>query len=166
MATRLVGTALIIGLLTASAAFAGTAERSAVQRVLVVRIVSPPTSFFDSTPECPGGGSTVPLASVSGRPQGEASLCISEVIPTRRGFVEIGTMTLELAEGSIVAAVRIAFAFSADGSRALQLGAGTVVDGTGTYAGASGWIRGGGPIVLGPDGPEPNLTYVVRLGAS
>jgi hypothetical protein len=160
----MVGAALLIGLLSASAAFAGTTKGSAAQRALVVRIVSPPT-FFDSTPECPVGGSTVPLSSPSGGPLGHATLCNSEVLPTSRGFIEIGTMTLELREGSIVAAVRIAFVFSRDGSRALQLAAGTILHGTGEYEGARGWIRGGGPIVLGPDRPEPNLTYVLRVAA-
>lgn len=164
MTIRLVGTALAIALFTASAAFAGTADRSAGQRVLVVRIVSPPT-FFDSTDECAAGGSIVALSSLTGRPLGQATLCNSEILPTSRGFVEIATMKLELSGGSIVAAMRIAFIFSPDGSRALQLATGTILEGTGAYEGARGSVHGGGPIVFGPEGPEPNLTYVIRVAA-
>ena len=56
------------------------------------------------------------------------------------------------------------YRFTADFSIAIHLIVGSVVGGTGVYAGASGSLLGGGPIRIDPDGtPRPALTEVLIL---
>jgi hypothetical protein len=56
-------------------------------------------------------------------------------------------MTFDLAEGTIAADVRVVMRFAGDGTHARQTLAGTIVDGTGEFAGAHGTISGGGSAV-------------------
>lgn len=130
---------------------------------VVVGIATPPT-FLGPTPKCPALRSHVQLQSEDGAQLGTSLLCV-QVANFDQGtgiFTEIGTLTVVLPGGTLETAVTIEDDFA--GFRIVaQTLTGVVTDGTGLYLVASGAIAGGGTIVLGPDGPEPDLTFTIDL---
>jgi hypothetical protein len=130
---------------------------------VVVRIATPPT-FLGPTPKC-ALRSHVQLQSEDGGQLGTSLLCVQVPIPDecREICTEMGTLTLFLPGGTIKARVTIEDDFGGF-PIVTQTLTGVVTRGTGVYLGASGSITGGGTIVLGPDGPQPDLLFAVELG--
>ena len=153
---------LLVGmaLATAGAAEAGNPIQSSP---VVVRIAGPPT-FLGPTPQCPAGRSHVQLLSVDGGQLGTSHLCVQTASfdESTATFTQIGALTLHVPGGKIETAVTIVDDFT--GFPALtQTLAGSVTSGSGHYLGATGSISGGGTILFGPDGPQPDLTFTVAL---
>jgi hypothetical protein len=151
---------LVLLLLLTGVGFAHAA--SPIQRdPVTVRIVSAPT-FLGATPKCPALRSHVQLQSVAGTQLGTSLLCVQvATFDDATGiFTEIGTLTLYLPGGTIETAVTIVDDFAGFPIVTQSL-TGDVVDGTGIYRGARGSITGGGTIFLGPQGPQPDLTFTV-----
>jgi hypothetical protein len=131
---------------------------------VIVRIATPPT-FLGPTPKCQALRSHAQLQSVDGGQLGTSLLCVQEAnFDERTGiFTEVGSLTLYLPGGTIETAVTIADDF-AEFPTVVQTLAGVVTEGTGAYLGASGSIIGGGMIVLGADGPQPDLIFTIEIG--
>jgi hypothetical protein len=76
-----------------------------------------------------------------------------------------GTLTFELAQGTLRAAVRIDQRFAADGRHARQVLHGTILGGSGRFQSARGTIDGGGTDEEYPPGHivASNLSYRVTM---
>ena len=76
-----------------------------------------------------------------------------------------GAMTFVLPNGTLRADVRITQIFEPDGRHAEQKLTGTVISGTGRFAGARGTISGGGSVDENPPGQiaDSDLRYTVAL---
>ncbi len=84
--------------------------------------------------------------------------------PQNCTVTETARQTFSFREGTVVVAARLIYRYNSDFSFALHTISGTVVGGTGRYAGASGWLVGGGPIRIDPDfTPHPQLTEFLIL---
>jgi hypothetical protein len=109
--------------------------------------------FLIRAPVVGGGTQRTCLTAVDGFPAPRAVL-------RSRGWMEF-----VLRRGTLRVRVRITQRFGADGVRARQTVSGTVVGGTGRYAGARGTISGGGSVVDWARGLGPvDLRYTIRLG--
>lgn len=157
---------LVLPLLLAVAlAGAGIAEAgNPIQHdPVVVRIASPPT-FLGPTPQCPAFRSHVQVQTADASQLGTSLLCVQVAnFDDETGtFTEIGTLTLYLPGGTIDTAVTIVDDFTGFPIVTSTL-TGDVTGGSGIYLGASGSISGAGTVVVGPDGPQPDLTLTVDL---
>ena len=151
----------------AALALSAGATAVAAPGTLVVRIVDTPT-FLEPTPECPAGRGEAQLWSPRGAIVGSVENCIhrSDFACSEAGcrLVENALQTFRLAGGTISVRAKLTYRFNADFSSAIHVIVGSVVGGSGVYAGASGTLFGGGPIRFDPDGtPHPALTEVLIL---
>jgi hypothetical protein len=145
-----------------SSAAASTATREAI----VFRIVDTPV-FLEPTAECPYGRGEAQLRSLRGAIVGRVENCVlaSEFsCEGRCTLTERARQTFHLRDGTIDVSARLIYRFSDDFSFALHTISGSIVGGTGRYAGASGWLVGGGLIRFDPDfTPHPELTEILVL---
>ncbi len=130
---------------------------------VLVRIADPPI-FLVATPQCPVERSHVQLLSRDGHQLGTSLLCVqtANFDESTATFTEIGTLTLYVPGGKLETAVTIIDDFTGFPILTQTL-TGSVTGGSGTYLGAAGSIIGGGTILFGADGPQPDLTFSVAL---
>ena len=154
--------ALIVGALVA----AGTAQAGGnpIQGdPITVRVEAP--IFIGPTPGCPAFRVHTRLLSESGTVIGSSMLCASSATfdEATATLTEVGTLTLYLPGGTILANATLADAFGGY-PIVTQTVSGAVVAGTGLYLGASGTLSGGGTIVFDENGvPHPHSTLVIDL---
>ena len=158
---------VVVAALAALALSAGATAVAAAPGALVVRIVDTPT-FLEPTAECPAGRGEAQLRSPHGAIVGSVENCIHRsdfaCSPAGCTLVENALQTFRLAGGTVYVRARLTYRFNADFSSAIHVIVGSVVGGSGVYAGASGALFGGGPIRFDPDGtPHPALTEVLIL---
>jgi hypothetical protein len=150
----------------AVAAIAAPAATAAPEAI-VVRIVDTPT-FAEPTEACPHARGFAPLRSPGGAIIGRVENCIltDEFSCTPRSCSRVDTAreTYFLRDGAIETRVLRVYRFNSDFSQALFSITGSIVRGTGRYAGASGVLVGGGVIRFDPDfTPHPSITEVLLL---
>ena len=158
---------VLVAALAALALSAGATAAALAPGPLVVRIVETPTPLEPLPAGCEGGG-VAQLRSPQGAIVGSVENCIlrSDFACSQAGctLVENALQTFQLAGGTVSVRARLTYRFNADFSSANHVIVGSVVGGTGAYAGASGALIGGGPIQIDPDGtPHPALTEVLIL---
>jgi hypothetical protein len=117
---------------------------------------------------CPGGQLRAPILSRSGKPLGTSLVCVlgTSVAHPRDGapgdLTEQVVETDSLRGGGIVSRQRQVFRFNHAGTKAQATFRGTVIRGTGAYGGATGRVRGGGPMGV-VNVSQPNLTVTITL---
>ena len=142
--------------LTAAAAPSDAATASAI----VVRVTS--VDFLPPTEDCLFRAAS-PLTPIRGS-AGALEVCFEtfELGCDGRCQFGTGTATWTFPEGRIFTRFRVA-EFFVDEATVVAFWTGTITGGTGAYAGATGHLRGDGRIVFGPEGPQPDLRFVLAV---
>lgn len=152
---------LLLALLCAMAALvAATPAHSAEKGAIVVRVTS--VEFLPPAGDCLFGAVS-PLQPIRGS-AGTLEVCIKTFNLGCNGRCQTltGTATWSFPTGQIFTEIRIV-EFFLDESTTVALWSGRITGGTGEYAGATGALRGGGRIVFGPAGPEPDLIFALVI---
>jgi hypothetical protein len=134
-------------------------------RTIRYRITEAPL-FTDGPGSCEFSG-TVAIEAIDGQVLGTTTLCVKKV-EERFGppyqFIERGRLVVELPDGALYIKVTFTDTYNSDFTSAAHDARGTINRGTGRYDGATGTLRGSGPILFDSDGtPQPFLTYRVKL---
>ena len=123
---------------------------AARQSTLPLTLAGTPANLA-ATPGCPGGRTSLPIVARGGRRIGSSLVCVGEARKTERPGFAVGTILEKVVEtdvlraGSIRSRATYTFRFvRPDGSLARVTIRGSVVGGTGRYAGARGSTRGAG----------------------
>jgi hypothetical protein len=121
-------------------------------------------TFAEPSSQCPEGTIGFDLQSPAGAMAGTGSSCIQRIRPLGTFGQHVhAVLELQLAHGSLTVDSTIEEIFLSESSEA-QLWQGTVVRGTGRYAGARGKLVGGGTLAFNPDGSvDSTVVYVIRL---
>jgi hypothetical protein len=148
------------------APFAAPAQPDPQRTVTVVKIED--VVFTGPTTDCLDVAA-FPLLSAAGERLGSGTACLKGgdfacfPIPFAGcRQTTLSTFTFNLPGGSITAPMTLKEVFTSESSL-VQVGRGNIVGGTGAFVGATGRVRGGGPIRFTAEGIEANLAYVVRV---
>jgi hypothetical protein len=161
MVTRTASVLAAVIALAAVAAAVASAARS-FPNPIVMRATAIPT-FLGPTSSCPAGRAHEQVTNLDGRVIGAFEFCFATFAGDPiAGDVATGVATFYLACGTIETTLTLAETPIADG--VVQTDNGSVTRATGTYAGASGPLTGGGAIVFDANGvPHPDLTLTIAL---
>jgi len=129
---------------------------------IVLRATATPT-FLGPTPSCPAGRAHERVTNLDGRVIGAFEFCFASFVGDPfTGDVATGVATFYLEGGTIETTLTLNETPIPDG--VFQTDTGGVTQATGTYAGASGTLSGGGAIVFDANGvPHPGLTLTIAL---
>jgi hypothetical protein len=155
---------LLISLLPVFPMTAAASHRG--QRTISYRITEAPIFTDGPAGVCFFTG-TVAITSLDGETIGTTTLCVKKVdekVGPPYRFIERGRLVVEFADGSLYFAVTFTDTYNSDGTAAAHDARGTITRGTERYRGATGTLRGSGPILFDGEGtPMPFLTYRVTL---
>jgi hypothetical protein len=161
MVTR-AASALAAAIALAAVATAVASAAPSFPNPIVMRATAIPT-FLGPTPSCPAGRVHEQVTNVDGQVIGALEFCFATFVGDPiTGDVATGVATFYLPGGTIETTLTLGETPIADG--VLQTDNGSVTRATGTYAGASGPLSGGGAIVFDANGvPHPDLTLTIAL---
>jgi hypothetical protein len=155
---------VLLALLTMIPMTAAAGHRG--ERSIWYRITDTPTFSEGPLPVCEFTD-TVAIEALSGEALGTTTLCVKKVVYDEGppfSFTEYGRLEVDLPHGSIYFKVAFTNTFNADGTAAAHDARGEITGGTGRYRGATGNLRGSGPVLFDSEGtPLPFLTYRVKL---
>ena len=164
MLKKLVLAAVVVAALTAGAGSAAAADGARGQTLaFAVADVQP----GPPTADCPLFTLTFRLVPFGGGPAGTGFSCVQSMVgcdPFVVGCTQIvhAIFTLNLAAGSITADMRLRETFIAE-NRATTLDLGRITSGTGAYAGATGFLVGGGLITFTPTGIDARIVLIAHI---
>jgi hypothetical protein len=136
------------------------------ERSIWYRITETPNFTEGPLPACEFTD-RVAIGNLAGQTIGSTTLCVKKVVvhdgPTF-SYTEYGRLEVALPAGSIHFKVEFTNTFNADETAASHDARGTITRGTGRYRGATGTLRGWGPVLFDSEqNPLPFLTYRVRF---
>jgi hypothetical protein len=132
------------------------------------RIVFSAENIGEASAACPGAlfGLSFDMVSLRGEPLGTGRTCVHSFdgcsFAAGCHARMRTTFTLDFAQGSLTASVRLREVWSTDFSF-VQRGKGRITAGTGEFTGARGWIKGGGTGAFTDQGLDADLVYVVHV---
>jgi hypothetical protein len=155
----------VVAVLAGFASSAGPAGARDAQRQVVAFSVQ---NLGDASAACPDAlfGLSFDMVGPGGSALGTGRSCVRSLTGCEfaagcKARVR-ATFVLDLACGSITARMALRETWSTD-ALVIQRGEGSIVSGTGAFAGARGSVEGAGVIEFGETGASPLLVYVVRV---
>jgi hypothetical protein len=153
----------LAAVIAAGASAASIASASApLPNPIVIRATAVPT-FLGPTPSCPVFRAHERATDPDGRTIGSYEFCFASFVgDPSTGDVGTGVAGFDLVGGMIETTLTLTETPIANG--VLQTVTGRITLATGTYAGATGSVSGGGSIVFDASGtPHPDLTLTITL---